>query len=41
MPTNYVMPPQVHNDLVAAAYRKRGLTAEEADAGARFCEMAS
>jgi LDH2 family malate/lactate/ureidoglycolate dehydrogenase len=41
MATNFVMPPQQHNDLVAAAYRKRGFTAEESDAGARFCEMAS
>src|SRR5688572_30026549 len=41
MPTNYVMPTRVHNDLVAAAYRKRGFTPDESDAGARFCEMAS
>ncbi|MEA2708779.1 MAG: hypothetical protein QOF78_1380 [Phycisphaerales bacterium] len=41
MATNFVVPPQQHNDLVAAAYRKRGFTAEESDAGARFCEMAS
>ena len=41
MPTNFVMPPQQHNNLVAAAYRKRGFTPEESDAGARFCEMAS
>ena len=41
MPINFVMPPQQHNNLVAAAYRKRGFTPEESDAGARFCEMAS
>src|SRR5687767_4601933 len=41
MPTNYCLPARVHNDLVAAAYRKRGFTPEESDAGARFCEMAS
>ncbi|MGH7214472.1 MAG: Ldh family oxidoreductase [Tepidisphaeraceae bacterium] len=39
--TNRVMPVQVHNDLVAAAYRKRGFTADEAQAGARFCELAA
>lgn len=37
--SNYVMPAKVHNDLVAAAYRKRGFTAEEADAAARFSEV--
>jgi LDH2 family malate/lactate/ureidoglycolate dehydrogenase len=41
MANNFVMPPQQHNNLVAAAYRTRGFTADEADAGARFCEMAS
>src|SRR5215212_9272859 len=41
MSTNFIMPPRVHNELVAAAYRKRGFTPEESDAGARFCEMAS
>jgi LDH2 family malate/lactate/ureidoglycolate dehydrogenase len=41
MATNFVMPPQQHNALVAAAYRKRDFTPEEAEAGARFCEMAS
>ena len=38
-PTNYVMPAAVHNDLVAAAYRHRGYTADEADAAARFSEL--
>lgn len=39
MPTNYIVPPSLHNQIVAAAYRKRGYTAEEADAGARFSEL--
>jgi LDH2 family malate/lactate/ureidoglycolate dehydrogenase len=33
------MPTKVHNDLVVAAYRHRGYTADEADAGARFSEL--
>src|SRR5690349_5999533 len=41
MATNLVMPPKVHNDLVEAAYRKRGFTPEESAPAARFCEMAS
>ena len=41
MANNFCLPPQQHNALVAAAYRKRGFTPEESDAGARFCEMAS
>ncbi|MBI1367325.1 MAG: lactate dehydrogenase [Planctomycetes bacterium] len=41
MNAQYVMPVSVHNDLVAAAYRKRGYTAAEADQGARFCELAA
>ncbi|HEY7089869.1 MAG TPA: Ldh family oxidoreductase [Tepidisphaeraceae bacterium] len=39
MPTNYVMQPALHNQIVAAAYRKRGYSAEEAEAGARFSEL--
>ncbi len=39
MATNYLMPVKVHNDLVAAAYRARGYTADEAAAGARFSEL--
>jgi LDH2 family malate/lactate/ureidoglycolate dehydrogenase len=39
MAINYIVPPKVHNDLVAAAYRHRGYTADEADAGARFSEL--
>lgn len=38
---NFVMPVSVHNDLVAAAYRKRGYNAAEADQAARFCELAA
>lgn len=41
MPTNYVMPVQVHNDLVSAAFRKRNYTQEESLAAARFCELAA
>src|SRR3954452_13644311 len=37
--TNFVMPAAVHNAIVAAAYRHRGYTAEEADAAARFSEV--
>jgi ureidoglycolate dehydrogenase (NAD+) len=36
---DYVMPVAVHNELVAAAYRHRGYTPEEADAAARFSEI--
>src|SRR4051794_2597867 len=36
---NFVMPAAVHNAIVAAAYRHRGYTAEEADAAARFSEV--
>ena len=39
MATNYVVPVKVHNEIVAAAYRHRGYTAEEAEAGARFSEL--
>src|SRR5689334_24757207 len=39
MATNYIVPPQLHNDLVAAAYRKRGYSADEAQAGAKFSEL--
>src|ERR671912_670793 len=37
--TNFVMPVEVHNALVAKAYVKRGYSAEEADAAARFSEL--
>src|SRR3954467_5030740 len=39
MATNFVMPVEVHNQLVSAAYRQRGYTADEADAGAKFSEI--
>jgi LDH2 family malate/lactate/ureidoglycolate dehydrogenase len=41
MASNFVMPPKVHNDLVDAAFRKRGFTADESSAAARFCELAA
>ena len=37
--SEFIIPVSVHNDLVAAAYRHRGYTADEADAAARFSEM--
>ncbi len=37
----HVVPRALHHELIAAAYRHRGYTAEEADDGARFCDMAS
>src|SRR5918993_1621077 len=37
--TNYVMPAEVHNALVSKAYQKRGYSAEESDAAARFSEL--
>ncbi len=39
MATNYIVPRKIHNDLVAAAYRHRGYTADEAAAGARSREL--
>ncbi len=39
MPTNYIMPPAMHNRIVSAAYRKRGFAADESDAAARFSEI--
>ena len=41
MSTNFVMPDEVHNSLVEAAYKHRGFTAEESSQAARFCELAS
>jgi ureidoglycolate dehydrogenase (NAD+) len=38
---SFVMPIKVHNDLVDAAYRHRGFTADEAAAAARFSQMTS
>ncbi len=37
----HILSPEIHNSLVAAAYRKRGYTAEEAVLGARFCSEAT
>ena len=37
----YVVSETQHNDLVAAAYRKRGYSSAEAAAGARFCAEAT
>ncbi len=37
----YVVPVPLHNQIVEAAYRKRGYAADEAKQGARFCEMAA
>tara|TARA_R100000027_G_scaffold67340_1_gene65651 strand:- start:12866 stop:13966 length:1101 start_codon:yes stop_codon:yes gene_type:complete len=37
----FVVPESAHNALVSAAYKSRGFTAEEADAGARFAALAS
>ncbi|MGK2925507.1 MAG: Ldh family oxidoreductase [Lysobacterales bacterium] len=39
--TYYVVSAADHNALVEAAYRLRGYAADEAQAAARFCEMAS
>ena len=36
---NYIVPPKLHHDLVAAAYRHRGYAADEAQAAARFSEL--
>ncbi|MEX0777465.1 MAG: Ldh family oxidoreductase [Phycisphaeraceae bacterium] len=37
----FVLPVDLHNRIVEAAYRRRGFTAEEATQAARFCQMAS
>jgi len=37
----YIVPKDAHNDLVRAAYLKRGFTESEADDAARFCSYAS
>ncbi|HXE53718.1 MAG TPA: Ldh family oxidoreductase [Tepidisphaeraceae bacterium] len=39
--TYHVMPPELHDRIVSAAFRKRGYTADEAAAAARFSNMAS
>ena len=37
----YVLPVDMHNELVEAAYRHRGYTDDEAKQASRFCEMAA
>lgn len=37
----YVLPVETHNQIVNAAYQKRGYTADEAQQAARFCELAA
>src|SRR5512142_2976861 len=37
----YVVPETQHNELVTAAYKKRGYSSQEAAAGARFCAEAT
>ena len=37
----FIVPHAQHHDLIVAAYRHRGYTAEEAQDAARFCDMAS
>src|SRR3954453_11556122 len=39
MSSSFVVPVQIHNDLVAAAYRARGFTDNESLAAARFSEI--
>jgi L-2-hydroxycarboxylate dehydrogenase (NAD+) len=37
----YVVPEEQHNALVTAAYKKRGYSTQEAEAGAKFCAEAT
>jgi L-2-hydroxycarboxylate dehydrogenase (NAD+) len=39
--TERILPVQKHNEIVEAAYQKRGFTADEATQAARFCELAA
>jgi LDH2 family malate/lactate/ureidoglycolate dehydrogenase len=39
MPTTYLLPVQLHNDLVAAAYSARGYNSDESAAAAKFSEI--
>lgn len=41
MAMNLLMPVKTHNDLVAAAFTKRGYDNAESSAAARFCELAA
>ena len=36
-----ILPADLHNQIVSAAYQHRGYTPDESDQAARFCEMAS
>lgn len=39
MSTDFVMPAEIHNAIVSAAYQHRGFTRDEAEAAARFSEF--
>jgi len=39
--SEFVVPTELHDAVVAAAYRHRGFTADEAEQAARFCHLAS
>lgn len=39
--SNTILPVDIHNSLVEAAYRHRGFSAEESVQAARFCELAA
>lgn len=39
--SQFVLPVDIHNAIVEAAYRKRGFTADEAQQAARFCQLAA
>jgi L-2-hydroxycarboxylate dehydrogenase (NAD+) len=41
MALNFVMPVEVHNNLIAKAYMARGYSEEESVQAARFCQLAS
>ena len=41
MHTDYVLPVELHNRIVEAAFRQRGFTSEEAADGARICQLAA
>jgi L-2-hydroxycarboxylate dehydrogenase (NAD+) len=38
---DYVLPVEVHNRIIEAAYRKRGYQADESQQAARFCQLAA
>lgn len=39
--SDYIIPQNIHNDIVHAAYLHRGYNEQEAQAAARFCELAA